>query len=695
MKKLYFAVLPFILGLSLSAQPVIYKDVQTLITGTWSGAGAGGTATFAEVTGQTPFEGTKHYRFDYNFVQWWAGVGLNMDNWGASTARNFSGFSHLRIAYRGLSAGQTITITLRNGSNYGNTVEVGTSNSTYAVVDIPIISLTAGSPVIAAAVREIDLSISSPAQAGNGIVFFDALELVTVAGGPAPASAATNARAASLGLGVNTSNWLEAYWLIPFNAYPEFNRYNRTKVRDLHNAGFNTFRLPVTFERLGSLTPPYNLDFGHVAFDLVDSMILWAGIYNFKLIIDNHHGYPLTDANYNTELPRLQAVWEQLTDHYDYLAPSQFFLEIYNEPTNEISNGNWRTVAASLINVIRATETQTHSVLVGANQWNSGNTLVGFTPLADPDIIYTFHNYDPYFFTHQGMSWTNPPNFPPRTFPLAGEVASINQLFTSVKAWSDNYDVPVNLGEFGCSTQADATSRCNWIQTFSTAINTNGFSAFYWDAISPSDAFGFYTNGIINESNCIPCFKTALGLYASLPIALTSLTSGCEGTFPSLTWRAFTTGAGYLFDMERSADGVNWKTVHRLNALEGDHIYQQIDNQSEDARFYRLKMITPDQKVACSPLQEMNCRKVAVEIQVYPNPTYYQTTIALKGDDASLTNVDIYDVAGRIVYTKQYSPAAGIITDVIDIQQFPDGLYFVTAEISGGYTITHQIAVMR
>ena len=147
--------------------------------------------------------------------------------------------------------------------------------------------------------------------------------------------------------------------------------------------------------------------------------------------------------------------------------------------------------------------------------------------------------------------------------------------------------------------------------------------------------------------------------------------------------------------MERSADGVNWKTVHRLNALEGDHIYQQIDNQSEDARFYRLKMITPDQKVACSPLQEMNCRKVAVEIQVYPNPTYYQTTIALKGDDASLTNVDIYDVAGRIVYTKQYSPAAGIITDVIDIQQFPDGLYFVTAEISGGYTITHQIAVMR
>ena len=31
----------------LAAQPVIYKDAQTLITGTWAGAGNGGTYTFA------------------------------------------------------------------------------------------------------------------------------------------------------------------------------------------------------------------------------------------------------------------------------------------------------------------------------------------------------------------------------------------------------------------------------------------------------------------------------------------------------------------------------------------------------------------------------------------------------------------------------------------------------------------------
>ncbi|NUO02060.1 MAG: cellulase family glycosylhydrolase, partial [Saprospiraceae bacterium] len=530
-------------------------------------AGTGGTANLTEVSSQTPYEGTQHYRFEYAFTGSWAGLGLNMDNWGANAPRDFSGHSHLRIAYRGLSGAQTLTISLRNGDNYGHTLEVGPATGAYTVVDVPMFALTAGSTVSPSAVREIDLSIASNTAVGNGAVFIDAIELVNVSVGGGGTSAATMARANALGRGINTSNWLEAYWLLPFNAYPEVSRYTRAKVQALRNAGFQTFRLPVTFERLGSTTAPYTLNFNHIAFSLIDSMIVWANDYDFRLIIDNHHGYPLTNANYAAEIPRLNAVWAQLTQRYDHLDPDRFLFEIYNEPTNEISNANWRSVAQNLLATIRMNETQTHSVLVGASSWNSGPNLIAFTPLSDQDVIYTFHSYDPYYFTHQGMSWTSPAFFPPRAFPQTGEIAAINQIFAAVKAWGDNYEVPVNLGEFGCSTEADADSRCNWITALMNAINANELSYFYWDAISPSDAFGFFNDGIIDEAHAIPCFAEAMGLFAG--------PTGANSVVSDQNIRVFPNPVSGLVTVESDENGAAFQAV-QLYSLSGQLLYQQV-----------------------------------------------------------------------------------------------------------------------
>jgi endoglucanase len=679
----------FAFPVALLAQPVVYKDASSLITGTWHGAGAGGTSTFAEVTGQTPHEGNKHYKFDYSFTDWWAGIGLNMDGWGNNPAKNFSGYTHLRIAYRGLSAGQTFRIQLRNGNDFGNLVDIGPTNSAYAVVDIPMVSLTVGTPVSANAVREIDVSIASTTQAGSGSVFFDAIELVNVSGGPAATTAATNARAASLGLGLNTSNWLEAFWLLPFNAYPEVNRYTRTKVRDLNEAGFNTFRLPVTFERLGSTTPPFALDFNNVAFALVDSMILWAQLYDFKLIIDNHHGFPLDDNNYLAEIPRLRAVWQQLTDRYDYLDPERYLLEAYNEP-NGISNSSWRVVATNIVEEIRANETQTHSVLVGGNGWNSGNGLITFTPLADSNIIYTFHNYDPYFFTHQGMSWTTPPNFPPRTFPLGNEVAEINSLFAAVKAWGTTYNVPVNLGEFGCSTAADANSRCNWINTLTTAINTNNLSHFYWDAISPADAFGFYNGGIISSATCIPCFKNALGLYSVLPVSVVEFGVDCaqEGGV-NLAWKAVSTDYLSTFHLERSTDGIRWETIDAADAQQGAHQYTYRD-ASIGAYLYRLAMVDGDGKLTYSPIRKVVCSEKGIVV-VFPNPASDVATVAISEKAGHLEAVALYDIAGRLVWQKSFNAQDDANSVLVPTSEFPAGIYLMQVRTNIGSETTELV----
>ncbi len=667
------------LPIFLAAQPVVYKDAQTLLTGTWAGA----SSTLTEVTGETPFEGTKHYKFDYTISNWWAGLGLNMDNWNSGAPRDFSGYSHIRIAYRGLSGGQVLRVQLRNNGAYSNSVDIGGANGTYGVVDVPIITLLAGSSFAINTVREVDLSVGG-VQTGSGTVYFDAIELVNVSGGGtgSPASAATWGRAGSMSLGLNTANWLEAYWLMPFGTYPETNKFTRTKVRDLRNMGFQSFRLPVTFERIAGGAPNYTLDFNQQALRLVDSMILWANLYDFNLIIDNHHGMDLTNSNYTTELPRLKIIWDQIADHYGYLDPARFFFEIYNEPTPSISNANWRTVATALVAEIRAHEGGTpHSVFVGANSWNAGDQLVAFTPLDDPDIIYTFHNYDPYYFTHQGMSWTSPSYFPARTFPQAGEVAAINNLMAAISDWSDNYNVPVSLGEFGCSSAADAQSRCNWISTMMSAINANGFSYFYWDAISASDGFGFFTNGIIDQAHVVPCFASAMGLSTALPIALEEFRVNCQEKEVHLSWSAHTQGQGYQFEIQHSTDGQKWDNIATVQAKEELRHYEFHDT---DVRaFYRLRLIEPDGKVTYSPIRQIDCGNKAV-VKIFPNPVQDRLQVRLTSDKLDLASLALYDAHGSVVTQSNYSPAAAIRETTLSVAGIPAGTYWLVGRLSDG-----------
>lgn len=679
------------------AQPVIYKDTATLITGTWAAPNnSPESAVLTQVNTDAPYEGNWHYRFTYSFQNWWAGCGLNMDNWGSSPARDFSGYSHLRIAYRGLSSGQQLAIRLRNGSNFGPEVVVGSQTGAYTVADIAMAALTANGQVNANAVREINLSILTPTQSGGGTVFFDAIELVNLSGGgggggggPVPASATTMARAAVLGAGVNTSNWLEAYWLIPYNAFPEVNRYNRSKVQALRDAGFVTFRLPVIFERLGDPNPPYTLNTNHIAFSLVDSMIAWAAEMDFRLIIDNHHGLPLTNANYLSQIPRLQAVWTQLANRYGNLDPERYFFEVYNEPENDISNANWRTVAQAVVQTIRQHESATHSILIGANQWNNGTALLNFTPLSDSNIIYTFHYYDPYFFTHQGMSWTSPPYFPPRTFPLAGEMDELNNLFASLKNWADSWQVPVNMGEFGVATSADAASRCSWVQAVMNAANLHSFSYFYWDAISPTDAFGFYAGGNINEASCIPCFKTALGLYqAPAAVELLSFDTQCQGERALLQWTAFSDHPQDRMELQRSTDGVRWHTIYALPAKLGQHTYAYADPAPPAQALYRLRSLSADGEARISPVRATACKPVP-QLWAYPNPAADKLNVRL--ENSGFTALSMHDVQGRLAWQAIYTPA--ISQTELPVHTLAPGLYWLRVRTADGQTLHRKVAV--
>jgi endoglucanase len=315
-------------------------------------------------------------------------------------------------------------------------------------------------------------------------------------------------RANSMEKGFNLSNWLEASWL--GDNYPDADAYKKSDLVYLKGIGMKTVRMPMLFEWYSDTTTPYKLQETHLAYKLIDSVIKWTGELGMNLIIDNHHGRDLTDQNYLQQIPRLAGMWKQIILKYGYLNPDKVFFELRNEPKNDISNQHLRIVNQAVIDTIRKYNT-THTLIVGANHWNSGGSLILTWPYSDKNIIYTFHNYSPHKFTHQGFTWTGLPSGV--VFPETDDaVEKLNKEITDVKAWSDKYNVPVFLGEFGVSTYADKTSRCNWINTMGNVLAKTKIPWAYWDVKHYTNAFGFFEQSILSDEYIIPCFETALGL---------------------------------------------------------------------------------------------------------------------------------------------------------------------------------------
>jgi endoglucanase len=391
-------------------------------------------------------------------------------------------------------------------------INFGEPTSAYRVVDISLASLSAG--LNQEEISEMQINVTGAAT-GQGTLYIDNLELITKTVTILPPTTA-HIRAAKLGIGFNLTNWLEAYWLMPFNAYPQNNYFTEPEIATLAAYGFKTIRMPVVFERLAAASAPYTLNTAHPTFAIIDQIIGWADKYNLNLIIDNHHADPdLTDANYLTEIPRITSVWKQLAVRYGHLDPNRFFFELYNEP-NGISNMNVRTVMQATIDAIRSTG-DAHTLLVGGSHWNAGADLSAVGTFSDNNLIYTFHNYDPFLFTHQGFDWNGDgiSDYAPRgaRFPAnATSITAIKSYFSDVKTWATENNVPLFLGEFGVGGFADATSRCNWIKMMGEIIDTHQLSAACWDVRFLNGGFGFFNNSTVQAGNAIPCFATALHL---------------------------------------------------------------------------------------------------------------------------------------------------------------------------------------
>src|ERR1700683_5281631 len=138
---------------------------------------------------------------------------------------------------------------------------------------------------------------------------------------------------------------------------------------------------------------------------------------HLSVIIDIHPGsdYKAELIQGSTGVSSFVSLWRALAAHFASAAPEHIFFEIMNEP-EQSDPYRWQGIQASVVDAIRQAAPNNTLIASGAH-WSGLTDLLVLEPLADANVIYTFHDYEPFPFTHQGATWTSTEVRPERAIP--------------------------------------------------------------------------------------------------------------------------------------------------------------------------------------------------------------------------------------------------------------------------------------
>jgi endoglucanase len=212
-----------------------------------------------------------------------------------------------------------------------------------------------------------------------------------------------------LSKGINLAFW---FWL-PQTTEEEViqTRFSDSDFFFLRKAGFTFVRLPIDLRYLLDEKDPDLINDTHLAeVDTALDRLLSAGL---AVVIDIHStASPEANSPVYSErlekgsnfLPIFQAFWENFARHLSTRDPDWVFLELLNEPVFDGHPEDWPSIPAQLATAARRGAPE-HTLLVSGASWSNIDGLLELEPLPDQNVIYYFHFYEPFPFTHQGADW--------------------------------------------------------------------------------------------------------------------------------------------------------------------------------------------------------------------------------------------------------------------------------------------------
>lgn len=205
--------------------------------------------------------------------------------------------------------------------------------------------------------------------------------------------------------------------------------------------------------------------------------------------------------------------WGSLAGRLSRFDPELTVLETVNEPVFDRREEEWNTLNSRLATAIRQAAPR-HTIITSGPNWGGIDGLKKLKLLPDRNVIYSFHCYDPFPFTHQGATWAGPDVKPLHDVPYPSSPEAVKPLLTALESrpdskrmverygkerwnkerlaarfrqgieWGVKNRVPLYCGEFGVfPAHSKPEDRSRWFRDFGEVLAENriGWAVWGWD----------------------------------------------------------------------------------------------------------------------------------------------------------------------------------------------------------------------
>src|SRR3972149_7384985 len=274
-----------------------------------------------------------------------------------------------------------------------------------------------------------------------------------------------------------------------------------------------------------------------------------------------------------------------------------------------------------------------------------------------------------------------------------GDISSTNLTITVT---STTITVTYHLTNFdGSYTNDDDRLTISGIQV--RAIDGNITNEQYIYRTGGTGTITGITNNVTNFGSL------SLDPATPLPVELTSFAASVKNYAVHLNWETATEVSNYGFEVERSADKINWTKVAFVNGHGNSNSpkqYSYTDSKISSGKYYyRLKQIDADGAFAYSKEVEVSTGVLLNDFVVeqnFPNPFNPTTTIKFGFKEPVSAKVIIYNALGSEVTTlfNEQTEAGKVYSIDFDGSQLASGIYYYS--VSGGnYNSVKKMILMK
>ena len=200
-------------------------------------------------------------------------------------------------------------------------------------------------------------------------------------------------------------------------------------------------------------------------FALIDQFLDWCDRYGLHVVLNLHKAVGnycdidepvslLEDAGLQAGFIDFWLAFERR-----YVDRPSVAFELLNE-VRDVPPELWNALAERTVAALRR-ENPTRPIIIGPTCWNSCHRLKELRLFDDPNVIYTFHMYEPHEFTHQRGVLCPAQCFYNREMPYPGDIAIYRDFHHTASNWDNAYpELEVMDATFIQNAMAPAAQFC-------------------------------------------------------------------------------------------------------------------------------------------------------------------------------------------------------------------------------------------